>query len=166
MLSSVDVDLSPSARPRGCGKSSSDFLPNRHPERRGGWAGSEGSQVTQRALGSELPSSQLEILRRLRAPTRECPSPRRSGEKVPKADEGSRCESKAGPLTPASRISSVMTCLSLQQPGEHQIRDLLRVHGELVLFLREDPRGHHLVEHAEHRLGHQLRMEGAPEAAV
>ena len=36
----------------------------------------------------------------------ESPSPRRSGEKVPKADEGRSVESKAGPLTPASRTLS------------------------------------------------------------
>ena len=36
----------------------------------------------------------------------ESPSPRRSGEKVPKADEGSLCDSKPKPLTPASRTLS------------------------------------------------------------
>ena len=82
----------------------------------------------------------------------ESPSPRRSGEKVPKADEGRSVESKAGPLTPASRTLSPLRRGEGSRRGEcyretsapravHMLRMMRNSYLVYTVTSAEDPAG-------------------------
>src|SRR5438046_9929899 len=60
--------------------------------------------------------------------------------------------------------TSIRSCARRsKEPGEDQVRHLLRLRGHVVVLLRQNPRRHHLVEDPEDRLRHELRVEVAAE---
>src|SRR5688572_20686020 len=88
---------------------------------------------------------------------RETPSrsnARRRRSKAPRARDRPRSASSRGVEGARS-----------QKAGQNQIGDLLALCAEVVGLLGEDPGGHHLIEDSEDRLGHELRMHVAAEAA-
>src|SRR5438105_15800514 len=73
--------------------------------------------------------------------------------------------SSADPSFHSSSSSFWDGAFTSQQSVEHQIRDAVRLIGQRVLLVRQHPRRHHLVEHAEERFRYELRMQVAAKHA-